>query len=37
VHGALRNISRVPENAAHIEGKVEGQRIVILMKFVTLK
>jgi protein PhnA len=37
VHGALRNISRVPENAAHIEVKIEGQRIVVLMKFVKWK
>ena len=34
---AVRNISLVPENAAHIEGKVEGQRIVILTEFVKRK
>jgi len=34
---AVRNISLVPENAAHIEGKVEGQRIVILTEFVRRK
>jgi protein PhnA len=37
VHGALRNISLVPENAAHIEVKVEWQRIVILTEFVKRK
>ena len=31
---AVRNISLVPDNAAHIEGRVEGQRIVILCQFV---
>lgn len=31
---AVRNISLVPENAGHIEGRVEGQRIVILTEFV---
>ncbi len=31
---AVRNISLVADNAEHIEGKVEGQRIVILTKFV---
>jgi protein PhnA len=31
---AVRNISLVPDNAEHIEGKVSGQRIVILTKFV---
>ena len=31
---AVRNISLVPDNAEHIEGRVEGQRIVILTKFV---
>jgi len=34
---AVRNISLVPENAAHIEGRVEGQRIVILTEFVKRK
>ncbi len=34
---AVRNISLVPENAAHIGGKVEGQRIVILTEFVKRK
>ena len=34
---AVRNISLVPEEAAHIEGKVEGQRIVILTEFVKRK
>lgn len=34
---AVRNISLVPDNAAHIEGKVEGQRIVILTEFVKRK
>ena len=34
---AVRNISLVPENAGHIEGKVEGQRIVILTEFVKRK
>lgn len=31
---AVRNISLVPDNAEHIEGKVNGQRIVILTQFV---
>ena len=31
---AVRNISLVPDNAAHIEGRVEGQQIVILTEFV---
>lgn len=31
---AVRNISLVPENAGHIEGRVNGQRIVILTEFV---
>ncbi len=31
---AVRNISLVVDNAEHIEGKVDGQRIVILTKFV---
>jgi protein PhnA len=31
---AVRNISLVADNAEHIEGKVEGQRIVILTKYV---
>jgi protein PhnA len=31
---AVRNIRLVSDNAEHIEGKVEGQRIVILTKFV---
>ena len=31
---AVRNISLVEDNAEHIEGKVEGQQIVILTKFV---
>ncbi|MBO9473444.1 PhnA domain-containing protein [Shimia sp. R10_1] len=31
---AVRNISLVPDNAEHIEGRVESQRIVILTKFV---
>ena len=31
---AVRNISLVADNAEHIEGKVEGQQIVILTKFV---
>ncbi len=34
---AVRNISLVPDNAHHIEGKVEGQRIVILTEFVKRK
>ena len=31
---AVRGISLVPENAGHIEARVEGQRIVILTEFV---
>lgn len=31
---AVRGISLVADNPAHIEGKVEGQRIVILTEFV---
>lgn len=31
---AVRGISLVSDNAAHIEGRVEGQRIVILTEFV---
>lgn len=31
---AVRNIGVVADNAAHIEGRVEGQRIVILTEFV---
>ncbi|QZT39156.1 alkylphosphonate utilization protein [Halosquirtibacter xylanolyticus] len=31
---AVRNISLVHDNAEHIEGKVNGQHIVILTKFV---
>ncbi len=31
---AVRNISLVHDNAEHIEGRVESQRIVILTKFV---
>lgn len=31
---AVRNITVVQDNAAHIEGRVEGQRIVILTEFV---
>ncbi len=31
---SVRNISLVADNAEHIEGKVEGQRIVILTRFV---
>ena len=34
---AVRNISLVPDNAGHIEGKVEGQRIVTLTEFVKRK
>lgn len=34
---AVRGISLVPDNAAHIEGRVEGQRIVILTQFVKKK
>jgi len=31
---AVRNISLVADNAEHIEGKINGQKIVILTKFV---
>ena len=31
---AVRNISLVSDNARHIEGRVNGQRIVILTEFV---
>lgn len=31
---AVRNITLVHDNVEHIEGKVEGQRIVILTKYV---
>ncbi|MDE5419461.1 alkylphosphonate utilization protein [Labilibaculum sp. DW002] len=31
---AVRNISLVSDNAEHIEGRVEGQHIVILTKYV---
>jgi len=31
---AVRGISLVPDNAAHIEGRVQGQQIVILTEFV---
>lgn len=34
---AVRGISLVPDNAEHIEGRVEGQRIVILTRFVKKK
>lgn len=34
---AVRNIALVSDNAAHIEGRVEGQRIVILTEFVKRK
>ncbi|MQY43356.1 PhnA protein [Epibacterium sp. SM1969] len=34
---AVRNISLVQDNPEHIEGRVEGQRIVILTKFVKRK
>jgi protein PhnA len=34
---AVRNISLVADNAAHIEGRVESQRIVILTEFVKKK
>ncbi|MBK5946727.1 PhnA protein [Rhodobacter veldkampii DSM 11550] len=34
---AVRGISLVPDNAAQIEGRVEGQRIVILTEFVKRK
>jgi protein PhnA len=31
---AVRNIGLVPDNADQIEGRVEGQRIVILCQYV---
>ena len=31
---AVRNISLVPENAEHIEGRISSQQIVILADFV---
>lgn len=34
---AVRSISLVQDNAGHIEGRVEGQRIVILTEFVKRK
>lgn len=34
---AVRSISLVADNAGHIEGRVEGQRIVILTEFVKRK
>ena len=34
---AVRGISLVVDNATHIEGSVEGQRIVILTEFVKRK
>ncbi len=34
---AVRSISLVADNPAHIEGRVEGQRIVILTEFVKRK
>lgn len=34
---AVRSIALVPDNPAHIEGRVEGQRIVILTQFVKKK
>lgn len=34
---AVRGISLVDDNAGHIEGRVEGQRIVILTEFVKKK
>jgi protein PhnA len=34
---AVRGISIVTDNPAHIEGRVEGQRIVILTEFVKKK
>ncbi|ATG36331.1 MULTISPECIES: alkylphosphonate utilization protein [Phaeobacter] len=34
---AVRNISLVADNSEHIEGRVDGQRIVILTKFVKKK
>jgi len=34
---AVRGISLVADNPAHIEGRVEGQRIVILTEFVKRK
>lgn len=34
---AVRNIALVPDNDGHIEGRVDGQRIVILTEFVKRK
>ena len=34
---AVRRISLVHDNPEHIEGRVEGQQIVILTKFVNLE
>lgn len=34
---AVRGISLISDNAAHIEGRVDGQRIVILTEFVKKK
>ena len=34
---AVRGIALVPDNPGHIEGRVEGQRIVILTEFVKRK
>jgi protein PhnA len=34
---AVRGISLVEDNPAHIEGKVEGQRVTILTEFVKKK
>jgi protein PhnA len=34
---AVRSITLVADNGAHIEGRVEGQRIVILTEFVKKK
>jgi protein PhnA len=34
---AVRGIALVPDNVGHIEGRVEGQRIVILTEFVKRK
>ena len=31
---AVRNISLVPDNSEHIEGRINGQQIVILTQFV---
>lgn len=33
----VRGIALVADNAAHIEGRIEGQRIVILTEFVKRK